>query len=411
MTEKNPVVPVAGGNGGTEHTNMEMDTVGEGHPLTASSNSIPALIETKPNGPPQEVEIGAENGSLNVEVVTRVAHLSPTALTFQRELTFEEWQDVGVQLHRIDSGVKWWIGDWLRYGERTYGEGYAQGIAQTDLSYQTLANTVWVASKVEFSRRRENLSFRHHAEVASLEPTEQDALLGEAEAREWTSPELRSAVQTYKREKKIAGSISGIDMTDCDLLNEDALAIDEWPKADLIIAVPPIHHNYQRNESVLYQWLSRASDSQPSNLFVIGPSEQILRVAGDLRDYLNVPQTTIVWEKVEDLGFQRGYSEIHELILWGGVNPRETDSQDRTVRSIWKHPPTYEYDYPNDKPQEIIEQLIDLVTLPGEMIVDPFAGCGTVAAAAKKMHRNYWGCEADKEGYDIGQRRIGGSIR
>ena len=410
MMDKIPAEPVNGGSDLSIPASA-VDTL----QLKPVKNGAEDTDQSIPNGPKPPLGISAENTSLvpavNVEVVTNAALLSPTALRFRHDLTFDEWQAVGVQLRQIESGVSWWIGDWLRYGEHNYGETYAQAIEQTDLAYSTLANTVWVTGKIEPSRRRENLSFKHHAEVASLEPVEQDALLTEAEMRRWTSPELRTAVQTYKRQKKIAGSISGIDMMDFDLLNEDALTIDDWPKADLVIVVPPIHHNYQRNESVLYQWLSRASDSQPSNLFVIGPSEQILRVAGDLRDYLNVHQTTIIWEKIEDLGFQRGYSEVHELILWGGVNPREPDVGDRAVRSIWRHPPTYEYDYPNDKPQEIIEQLIDLVTLPGDRIVDPFAGCGTVAAAAKKMRRNYWGCEPDKEGYEIARRRTGGSIR
>jgi len=38
----------------------------------------------------------------------------------------------------------------------------------------SLRNNKWVADRVELSRRRDNLSFAHHAEVAKLEPDEQD---------------------------------------------------------------------------------------------------------------------------------------------------------------------------------------------------------------------------------------------
>jgi hypothetical protein len=38
----------------------------------------------------------------------------------------------------------------------------------------------WVASRFEFVRRRTNLSFAHHKEVASLKPEYQDMLLDEA---------------------------------------------------------------------------------------------------------------------------------------------------------------------------------------------------------------------------------------
>ena len=74
-----------------------------------------------------------------------------------------------VQKHRM-----WWWGDWLRFGERKYGEMYSQAIDHSKLDYQTLANSTYVSGAVEFSRRRENLSWSHHKEIASLEPEDQD---------------------------------------------------------------------------------------------------------------------------------------------------------------------------------------------------------------------------------------------
>jgi len=49
---------------------------------------------------------------------------------------------------------------------------YSQALEATEYEYGTLANNKFLASKFEFSRRRENLSHAHHAEVASLEPEE-----------------------------------------------------------------------------------------------------------------------------------------------------------------------------------------------------------------------------------------------
>jgi hypothetical protein len=42
-------------------------------------------------------------------------------------------------------------------------------------------NMVYVASRFEISRRRENLSWSHHAALAALEPTQQDHWLDLAE--------------------------------------------------------------------------------------------------------------------------------------------------------------------------------------------------------------------------------------
>jgi len=51
-------------------------------------------------------------------------------------------------------------------------------------SFQTIANAALVTKRFEGSRRREVLSFKHHAEVAALPAEQADALLDAAEAEE-----------------------------------------------------------------------------------------------------------------------------------------------------------------------------------------------------------------------------------
>jgi hypothetical protein len=52
---------------------------------------------------------------------------------------------------------------------------YSQALDATEMEYGTLANAKWVSGQFEFSRRRENLSWSHHLEVAKLGPDEQDS--------------------------------------------------------------------------------------------------------------------------------------------------------------------------------------------------------------------------------------------
>lgn len=49
--------------------------------------------------------------------------------------------------------------------------------------------------------------------------------------------------------------------------------------------------------------------------------------------------------------------------------------------------------HPTQKPQELCEMLIRQYTKWGEMVLDPFAGSGTTAAAAKATGRHYLSCE------------------
>jgi hypothetical protein len=124
--------------------------------------------------------------------------LTATGLDLPPGLRFDQWERVGAALGAVIRAMPWAVADWLHYGERTYGETYAQAIEVTRLNYQTLANLKSVASRIERSRRRESLSFAHHAEVASLEPAVADAWLARAAEEGWSARELRGLVRQAK---------------------------------------------------------------------------------------------------------------------------------------------------------------------------------------------------------------------
>lgn len=108
--------------------------------------------------------------------------------------TFEEWQSLGMTLRSLEYMVKWWIADWLVFGDGKFGEMASQVMNDLGYDYQTLANFKWVAGRIPVSRRRENLSFGHHVVVARFEPREQDHWLDKAEDGNWTRDELRRAL-------------------------------------------------------------------------------------------------------------------------------------------------------------------------------------------------------------------------
>src|SRR5712672_3384883 len=82
------------------------------------------------------------------------------------EPTFEEWIAFGETIKNVEKGVHFWIGDWLNYGEAKWGEMYEEAAKRTGFEYHTLRKDKHVASRVELFRRRNNLSFSHHEEVA-----------------------------------------------------------------------------------------------------------------------------------------------------------------------------------------------------------------------------------------------------
>jgi hypothetical protein len=75
---------------------------------------------------------------------------------------------------------------------------YTQAIEATGKAEQTLTNAKWVASKIDFSRRREKLKWGIHAEVASLPIAQADAIFDKAEHEGWTVHETRRRVNQAK---------------------------------------------------------------------------------------------------------------------------------------------------------------------------------------------------------------------
>ena len=93
----------------------------------------------------------------------------------------------------------WWIGDWLSFGNAAYGERYVRAARITGYDTQTLMNMVYVASHVDPSRRRETLSWSHHAEVVALTEEGQEVWLARAEQERLSVRDLRRAIQDERR--------------------------------------------------------------------------------------------------------------------------------------------------------------------------------------------------------------------
>jgi hypothetical protein len=121
-----------------------------------------------------------------------------TGLVFKDGLTYDEWESVGFDLAKVGKAVQWWIGDWVRHGERKYGETYKAAIDATGVAYQTARNIASACEEFEMSRRRDNLTFKHHVEVQSLDKSEQDELLDQAEKEKWSCAKLRERVKELK---------------------------------------------------------------------------------------------------------------------------------------------------------------------------------------------------------------------
>lgn len=127
----------------------------------------------------------------------------PTRLELDEDIEFEQWERIGEFLWTLEEGVQWWLGDWLNFGERKYGETYAQAAAVIPYKVETLHNAAYVAARFEFSSREENLSWGHHKAVVGLESEDRRELLSKASAEQWNCRETERRARARRTFKEI----------------------------------------------------------------------------------------------------------------------------------------------------------------------------------------------------------------
>jgi DNA modification methylase len=66
--------------------------------------------------------------------------------------------------------------------------------------------------------------------------------------------------------------------------------------------------------------------------------------------------------------------------VWTDIDPLNSQAKERLG-------------YPTQKPEVLLERIIRLTTNPGDVVLDPFCGCGTSIAAAQKLGRKWIGID------------------
>lgn len=111
---------------------------------------------------------------------------------------------MGRRFGEIGRCSQWWLGDWIKYGNAKFGERYSRAMKLTGYDVQSLMNMVYVASRFEISRRRENLSWSHHATLAPLDLAEQEYWLTRAIAEKLSVADLRVELRGARRTRAVA---------------------------------------------------------------------------------------------------------------------------------------------------------------------------------------------------------------
>ena len=79
--------------------------------------------------------------------------------------------------------------------------------------------------------------------------------------------------------------------------------------------------------------------------------------------------------------------------VWTDIRPIQSQSKERLG-------------YPTQKPIALLERIVAASSAPGDVVLDPFCGCGTAIAAAQKLDRNWVGIDITPIATTLVQKRL-----
>lgn len=167
------------------------------------------------------------------------------------------------------------------------------------------------------------------------------------------------------------------------------------------------------------QWMREARRvlKPDGAMWVIGSYHNIFRVGAILQDMGFWILNDIVWVKTNPMPNFRGtrFTNAHETLIW--ATPRKTGKYTfnyetmkklnggKQMRSDWDINICLGEErvkgadgkslHNTQKPMDLLRRVILSSTRPGDIILDPFVGSGTTAAAAKELGRRYIGIDRD----------------
>lgn len=233
--------------------------------------------------------------------------------------------------------------------------------------------------------------------------------------------------------------------------NKDSKNIDFIPddSIHLIITSPPYNNSKEYDEDLsLEEYLKLITDVMvEAHRILIRGGRICINIANigrkpyiPLSTYIDqimikigfLPRGQIIWDKSASAGPSTAWGswqsasnpilrDIHEYILiyskgeFGRKNSRsnkdDSISKDaflENTKSIWKFPTASarKVGHPAPFPIELPKRLIELYSFENDIILDPFAGSGTTAIAAKTTNRNYIMIEINSDYCKLATERI-----
>jgi modification methylase len=163
-------------------------------------------------------------------------------------------------------------------------------------------------------------------------------------------------------------------------------------------------------------------------IWVIGSYHNIYRVGAMMQDLGFWLLNDIVWRKTNPMPNFRGtrFTNAHETLLWASQGEKakyhfnyramKTLNDELQMRSDWVLPicsggerlkdDAGHKAHPTQKPEALLYRVLLATTEAGDVVLDPFFGTGTTGAVAKRLGRDWIGCEREDSYIKVATARI-----
>ena len=180
-------------------------------------------------------------------------------------------------------------------------------------------------------------------------------------------------------------------------------------------------------------WLTEAHRvlKPDGSLWVIGSYHNIFRVGAILQDLGFWILNDIVWRKANPMPNFKGtrFTNAHETLIWAATGEKarytfnyrtmKTLNDELQMRSDWVlpicgGPERIRKDgvkaHPTQKPEALLYRVMLATTNKGDVVLDPFFGTGTTGAVARRLGREWIGCEREPGYIAVAKERIAAAL-
>ena len=268
---------------------------------------------------------------------------------------------------------------------------------------------------IEGGRRKELISILQLNEKAI-----KDALEGKIKEETYRIPPLEEVVTDIELGDLYQAGPHRILCGDS-TQEESFIKLLDGKRAHMVLTDPPYNVDYSGKQEMLNLWDGGSRNTSPIAGDKVGEIYPLLRSVFEyikpyLEDYNAVyinfagkemdsliralrdagyhRHQDIVWDKGTHVLSRLDYLPQHEIIVYGWLGKHRFYGS--RERSIWKIPkPTQSKLHPTMKPVELCARAIGNSSLPGEIVLDPFAGSGSTLIACEQLDRQGYMIEID----------------